>query len=131
MSLSRTFFCGTLMVLATLASAQADGFIAYVPDRPVERTADDTRISFVESAVAGKVEAVIPTDADRVDILNGRGNIKHTYGRTELDRVRLGDLRPGTWTLRVHRGESISIRRFMVMERGSVVWSPQGPLRKR
>jgi hypothetical protein len=81
--------------------------------------------------VAGKVEAVIPTDADRVDILNGRGNIKHTYGRTELDRVRLGDLRPGTWTLRVHRGESISIRRFMVMERGSVVWSPQGPLRKR
>jgi hypothetical protein len=85
----------------------------------------------VESAVAGKMEAIIPTDADRVDILNARGNIKASYGIREFDQIGLGDLRPGTWTLRVHRGHAMSIRRFVVMERGTVIWSPQGPIRKR
>lgn len=121
------FFLAMFLVFGG-AFAQADGLVAYVPERPVSRTADDTRITFVESAVAGKVEAIIPLDADRVDILNARGNVKHTYGVDMIDQVSLGDLRPGTWTLRVHRGDSLSIRRFVVMERGSVVWSPQGPV---
>ncbi|HPF90970.1 MAG: hypothetical protein H6592_07510 [Flavobacteriales bacterium] len=127
--------CGSLLVGAFLfigdLRAQADGLVAYVPETPIARTADDTRITFVESAVAGKIEAIIPPDADRVDILNARGNVKHTYGADKLDQVGLGDLRPGTWTLRVHRGDSLSIRRFVVMERGTVVWSPKGPARKR
>lgn len=105
--------------------------MAYVPDKPMERTADDHRINFVESAVAGKIEAVIPADADRIDILNSRGNVKHSYSALEFDHIGIGALRPGTWTLRVHRGASMAIRRFVVMERGTVVWSPQGPIRKR
>lgn len=117
--------------LGAHASAQADGLVVYVPHKPVERTADDSRIAFVESAVAGRVEAIIPEDADRVDILNGRGNVKHSYGAAELDRIGLGNLRPGTWTLRVHRRGGISVRRFVVLQRGSVVWSPTGPVRKR
>ncbi len=119
-----------LGTLGTQASAQADGLVVYVPNRPVERTADDSRIAFVESAVVGKMEAIIPDDADRVDILNGRGNVKHTYNAAEFDQTGLGKLRPGTWTLRVHRRGGMSVRRFVVMERGSVVWS-QAPVRKR
>lgn len=114
-----------------VAYAQADGLVAYVPEKPIARTADDPKITFVESAVAGKMEAIIPTNADRVDILNARGNIKASYGIREFDQIGLGDLRPGTWTLRVHRGHAMSIRRFVVMERGTVIWSPQGPIRKR
>ncbi|MCB0766939.1 MAG: hypothetical protein KDC03_04965 [Flavobacteriales bacterium] len=125
-----TLLVGTVLLVGKLL-AQADGLVAYVPEKPIARTADDTRITFVESAVAGKIEAIIPPDADRVDILNARGNVKHTYGADKIDQVGLGDLRPGTWTLRVHRGERLSIRRFVVMERGTVVWSPQGPVRKR
>jgi hypothetical protein len=123
----------SLVVLTGSSSAfgQADGLVAYVPEKPIERTADDTRISFVESAVAGKMEAIIPADAERVDILNARGNVKASYGLREFDQIGLGNLRPGTWTLRVHRGSAMSIRRFVVMERGSVIWSPQGPIRKR
>lgn len=104
--------------LAAQAWAQADGLVVYVPNRPVERTADDSRITFAESAVAGRMEAIIPEDADRVDILNGRGNVKHTYESSELDQIGLSELRPGTWTLRVHRRGSLSVRRFVVMEQG-------------
>ncbi len=110
---------------------QADGLVAYVPEKPIERTADSERIAFVSGAVAGKMEALIPTDAQRVDILNARGNVKQTYSAKELDTFSIGDLRPGTWTLRVHTGTNMMIRRFVVMQRGSIVWSPTGPMRKR
>ncbi len=131
MSFKRFLLSGLVYFTITGAFAQADGLVAYVPEKPIERTADDARITFVQGAVAGKIEAVIPVDADRVDILNGRGNVKHTYGHAQLDQVNLGDLRPGTWTLRVQRGGSLSIRRFVVMERGTVVWSPDRTVRKR
>lgn len=111
--------------------AQADGLVAYVPDRPIERTADDTRIGFMESAVAGKMEAIIPEDAIRVDLLNARGNVKRTFNGEEIHDLSLSDLRTGTWTLRVHRAGTMLIRRFVVMERGSILWSPKGPIRKR
>lgn len=119
------------MMFALSAHAQSDGLVAYVPERPIERTADNARIQFVESAVAGKMEATIPSDAERVDILNGRGNVKYTYTSAQFEQIGLGNLRPGTWTLRVHRAGNLSIRRFVVMARGSVVWSPSGPIRKR
>jgi len=112
-------------------SAQADGLVAYVPNAPLERTADNSRIGFVESAVAGKVEALLPSDALQADILNARGNVKRTYSTDELESLSLGDLRPGTWTLRVHTPNAILVRRFVVMARGSILWSPSGPVRKR
>ena len=120
-----------LMVLAgRTADAQADGMVAYVPSRPLDRTADDERIGFAESAVAGKAEAVLPSGTYQADILNVRGNVKHTYSTAELSELSLGDLRPGTWTLRVHTPEGLRVRRFVVMERGKVVWSPSGQVRK-
>ncbi len=121
-----------LLLTVGRVSAQADGLVAYVPEKAIARTVEDTRISFVEGAVVGKVAAVIPADADGVDILNARGNVKYRYDTGAIDQVDLGALRPGTWTLRVHRDGRSTIRRFMVMERGSVVWSPENaPVRKR
>ena len=129
---SRAVTCFTiLLALGTVAKSQADGLVAYVPDKPIERTADDMRITIVQGAVAGKVEAIVPDGAERVDILTARGRVKHSYSTTEFERIGLGHLRPGTWTLRVHRAGTMSIRRFVVMERGAVIWSPNGPIRKR
>lgn len=114
-----------------IVCAQADGLVAYVPNAPLERTADNTRIAFVESAVAGKVEALLPADAFQADILNARGNVKRTYGTSDLESLSLGDLRPGTWTLRVHTPSAMLVRRFVVMGRGTILWSPAGPMRRR
>lgn len=123
---------GLLFFTCVDLQAQADGLVAYVPEKPVARTADDTRIRLVAGAVAGKVEALIPEDAVQVDILNARGNVKRSYGSGDLGELALGDLRPGTWTLRVHTSTSmLLVRRFVVMQRGAVVWSPTGPIRKR
>lgn len=120
-----------LVLTCRTATAQADGMVAYVPSRPLERTADDERIGFAESAVAGKAEAILPSGTYQADILNVRGNVKHTYSTAELGELSLGDLRPGTWTLRVHTPDGLRVRRFVVMERGKVVWSPSGQVRKR
>jgi hypothetical protein len=113
------------------ATAQADGLVAYVPEKPIERTADNERIGFMDGAVAGKLEAIIPPGSERIDLLNARGNVKKTYSGSAMDDLSLGDLRPGTWTLRVHRQGSILIRRFVVMERGAILWSPKGPIKRR
>lgn len=110
---------------------QADGLVAYVPERPIERTADDERIGFMDGAVAGKLEPIIPVGSERVDLLNARGNVKKTYTGREMDGLSLGSLRPGTWTLRVHRQGSMLIRRFVVMEQGAILWSPKGPIKRR
>lgn len=132
MATYRRWFWSLMQVILPLAaSAQADGLVAYVPERPVERTADDTRIGFAEGAVAGKIEAIIPVGTERVDILNSRGNVKHSYSAHGFEQAGLGGLRPGTWTLRVHQRGTMAIRRFVVMERGTVLWSPQGPVRRR
>ena len=122
-----------LLFLATNTTAfsQADGLVAYVPEKPIERTADDPRISIVESAVAGKIEAIVPADAVQVDLLNARGNVKRSCAANEMDGLRLSDLPSGTWTLRVHRPGSMLIRRFVVLQRGSIVWTPSGPIRKK
>lgn len=115
----------TLVVLtfAVGGYAQADGLVAYVPTKPVERTADDTRIGLMESAVPGNVEAMLPHDALQVDILNARGNVKRSYTAAELDHVDLTGLRHGTWTLRVHTPKGVLVRRFAVMRQGAMVWA--------
>lgn len=120
-----------VLLWGTPAAAQADGLVAYVPERPVDRTADDERIGFMESAVAGKLEAIIPPGSERVDLLNARGNVKKTYVGDQMDDLSLGSLRPGTWTLRVHRQGGLLVRRFVVMERGAIRWSPKGPIKRR
>ena len=59
---------------ATVLMAQVDGLVAYVPAKPIERTADSESIGFMASAVGGKAEAILPTDAFKAYILNVRGN---------------------------------------------------------
>jgi hypothetical protein len=113
-----------LIVAGHDSIAQADGMVAYVPNAPLERTADNARIGFVESAVAGKAEAILPEGSYKADILNVRGNVKLTFSTHELGFLSLGDLRPGTWTLRVHTPDGIRVRRFVVMGQGKVIWSP-------
>lgn len=122
-----------LLVTNTDALAQADGLVAYVPARPIERTADTERIGFMDGAVGGKAEAVLPADAYQADILNARGNVVRSYMSTELETLSLSDLRPGTWTLRVHTPTGFLVRRFVVMTQGAAIWSPDRgkPARKR
>ena len=43
--------------------AQVDGLVAYVPAKPIERTADSESIGFMASAVGGKAEAILPRNA--------------------------------------------------------------------
>lgn len=104
--------------------SQVDGLIAYVPAKPIERTADSERIGFMESAVSGKAEAILPMDALGADILNARGNIERSYSADQLGTLSLADIQSGTWTLRVHTSHGFLVRRFVVMARGGVIWSP-------
>ena len=122
---------GVLHVCSHLAQAQADGLVAYVPAKPIERTADSEKIGFMDSAVGGKAEAILPTDGYQADILNVRGNIHQSFNSSELGALSLGDLRPGTWTLRVHTPNGFLVRRFVVMAQGSVIWSPDRGKRPR
>lgn len=110
---------------ATVLMAQLDGLVAYVPAKPIERTADSESIGFMASAVGGKAEAILPTDAFKADILNVRGNIERTYSADELGTLSLADVSSGTWTLRVHTPHGFLVRRFVVMARGGVIWSPE------
>ncbi len=110
---------------ATVLRAQVDGLVSYVPAKPIERTADSESIGFMASAVGGKAEAILPTDAFKADILNVRGNIERTYSAEELGTLSLADVSSGTWTLRDHTPDGFLVRRFVVMARGGVIWSPE------
>jgi len=122
------FFIATFLASvlpATDLMAQVDELVAYVPAKPIERTADSESIGFMSGAVGGKAEAILPTDAYKADILNVRGNIERTYSSEELGTLSLADISSGTWTLRVHTPRGFLVRRFVVMARGGVIWSPE------
>lgn len=103
--------------------AQGDDHYAYVPTRPVERTADDATMGFRSGSVPGMLEMAVPIGTTQVDILNARGKVMHSYTEGELDVLDLGTLDRGTWTLRAHTPHGYSVRRFVVMQPGSVVWA--------
>ena len=109
--------------VASSAMAQQDGLIAYVPSRPMPHTADAPRVGLIEGPVQGKMDAVVPEDALQVDVLNARGNVVRTYGPLEFHDMDLGNLRAGTWTLRVHTAGKLLVQRFAVLHRGSLVWN--------
>lgn len=113
------------VIPAKITLAQVDGLVAYVPSKPIERTADSESIGFMAGAVGGKAEAILPTDAFKADLLNVRGNVERTYSAEELGTLSLADVSSGTWTLRVHTPRGFLVRRFVVMARGGVIWSPE------
>lgn len=103
--------------------AQSDEHYAYLPVRPVERTADDASMGFRTGSVPGVLEMAVPAGTKRVDILNARGNVVHSYTDLEMESLDLGSLDRGTWTLRAHTSRGFSVRRFVVMQPGRVAWA--------
>lgn len=107
--------------------AQDDGYVAYVPSRPPERTADDMRVGFVEGTIPGSVELSLPSGTSHVDLLNARGNVKRSYPADSIDQIDLNTLRPGTWTLRARTPNGTLVRRFAVLAQGGVLWTLPQP----
>jgi len=124
----------TLLILLSCAAttgllAQDDGYVAYVPSRPPERTADDVRVGFVEGTLPGTVELSLPQGTSHVDILNGRGNVKRSFPSGSIEQIDLNGLRPGTWTLRARTPQGTMVRRFVVLTQGGVLWTLPQPKR--
>jgi len=131
-SIWRTTVAVAVLLFATdQAFGQADERIAYLPTNAIAKTADDVRISFRESAAAGMVELELPRGTWRVDILNTRGELDHTLEGSDLNTLDLGSLAKGTWTMRAHTPEGYSIRRFIILQRGTVAWALPPAPRKR
>jgi hypothetical protein len=126
------FLVIVILGLATpMVSAQSDDRVAYMPAKAISRTADDERIGFRDSAVPGMVELELPKGTWRVDILDARGELDHTLEGRDLHILDLDGLAKGTWTMRAHTPEGYSIRRFIVLQRGTVAWALPPPPRKR
>lgn len=117
----------SLMVLMLSFSnalcAQTDDRVAYLAPRPIARTADNHELGFRNGAVPGMVEFSMPIGTHRVDILNAKGNVIRSLALDEIASLHLGELAKGTWTLRAHTPEGLSIRRFVVMAPGKVAWA--------
>lgn len=113
------------------AVAQADDKIAYVPTRPLARTADAQTVRIMDGAVPGVMELKLPESTYQVDLINSRGKVKFRHSGHSLQQLDLGSLRPGTWTLRAHTTEGMRVKRFVVMQHGKVAWSVPTKLKKR
>jgi hypothetical protein len=123
------------MLLALLISgamnAQSDEMIAYVPSKAPTRTADNTKITFLDPVVPGVMELSLPEGTRRVDLLNARGKVKATHEGPTMQQIDLRKLRRGTWTLRAHTPDGMMVRRFLVLGHGQVVWQlPPAPRRR-
>jgi hypothetical protein len=109
-------------LLVVTAYPQADDLAVMTPPRPFARTADDARIELTEGSTPGMATLRTPEGTYQLDVLNVRGKVVRST-TTDLDRLDVRKLRPGTWTLRAHTPEGILVRRFMVFERGSIAWA--------
>lgn len=131
-SIKRSLSVGVVLVFnADPAIGQADDRVAYLPSKAISRTADDISIGFRESAVPGVVELDLPRGTWRVDILDTRGELDHTLEGRDLNILDLSSLAKGTWTMRAHTPEGYSVRRFIVLQRGTVAWAVPPAPRKR
>lgn len=119
----RTALVACAMILTYTAIAQSEERIAYVPLRAVEHTADNEAMGFRTGAVGGLLEMSVPSGTRRVDILNAKGNVVRSFEQDEVSDLDLGSLARGTWTLRAHTPNGFSVRRFVVMQPGSVAWA--------
>ncbi len=111
------------MLSTFVVCAQSEAHIAYVPSTPLENTADDAAMGFRQGTIPGILELQLPAGTRQVDILNARGNVVHRFGEDHITNLDLADLSRGTWTLRAHTPHGFSIRRFVVMQLGSVAWA--------
>lgn len=114
---------GILVGCTSAVHAQSEERYAYVPTRPIERTADDANMGFRSSSVPGMLEMAVPKGTSQVDILNARGKVIQSYAQEDIDVLDLSTLSRGTWTLRAHTPHGFSVRRFVVIHPGAVAWA--------
>lgn len=109
-----------LLVLVSLAAgalAQREP-LAYVPERPIRRTADSDLIALVGSDAPGVYRLSLPASVTRVDMLNARGKrLKHVPLDTD-GQLDLRGLRPGVYTVRAFTPEGVLVRRIGVLRNG-------------
>ncbi len=121
---ARDLVVGLFMVFS-LSSAEAQyGDLAMAGTKRTARTADVASIQLVPTSVPGVVELTLPAGTLGVDVLNARGKVVRELDSDKLDRLDLNRLRPGTWTVRVRTTDGYLIRRFVVLGRSSMYWSP-------
>lgn len=121
-----------LFTLSLMALAQAD--LAYMPKAAPPATADDARITMLETEEEGIVELVLPSGTFRIDLLNAFGNVVDRFDPAEAARFDLRQLKPGTWTLRACTPQGFRVRRFVVHQREGSNWVVEAtapPKRKR
>ncbi len=113
-----------VLVLSISSAAAQYGDLAYAGTKRTSRTADVPTIEMVPTSVPGVVELTLPAGTVGVDVLNARGKVFRELGNDELDQLDLNRLRPGTWTIRIRTTSGYLIRRFVVLGRSSMYWSP-------
>lgn len=111
-----------LPLFAACLMAHAQGDLAYMPKAAPSATADDARITMIETEEEGIVELVLPSGTFRIDLLNAFGNVVDRLDPTEAARFDLRQLKPGTWTLRACTPQGFRVRRFVVHQREGSNW---------
>lgn len=112
-----------LPCFAAMHLAQAQSDLAYMPKAAPPATADDGRITMLETAEEGVVSLVVPSSTFRIDLLNAFGNVVDRLDPSESAHFDLRQLRPGTWTLRACTPEGYQVRRFVVHQREGSNWA--------
>ncbi|MFN6117781.1 MAG: hypothetical protein ACK46C_18155 [Flavobacteriales bacterium] len=113
-----------VLVLSISSAAAQYGDLAYAGTKRTSRTADVPTIEMVPTSVPGVVELTLPAGTVGVDVLNARGKVFRELGNDELDQLDLPRIRRGTWTMRIRTTSGYLIRRFVVLGRSSMYWSP-------
>lgn len=106
-----------LIAIAASVSAQQEP-LAYVPDRPVRRTADSELIALIGSDAPGLYRLSIPVAVTRVDMLNARGRRLKVVPLSTDGLLDLRGLRPGVYTVRAFTPEGVLVRRIGVLRNG-------------
>lgn len=113
----RTLILSVLVSVTAGALAQQEP-LAYVPDRPVRRTADSDLITLIGSDAPGLYRLSLPPAATKVDMLNARGKRLKVVPLNTEGLLDLRGLRPGVYTVRAFTPEGVLVRRIGVLRNG-------------
>ena len=99
-----------------------DDAMAYASRSPRDRMADSGSVGFIEGPMAGTVDLMVPDGTQRIDLLDGNGNVRFTFDPLTQTTLDLDRLRTGVWSIRAHGPDGILVRRFVLEGNGSVKW---------
>jgi hypothetical protein len=97
--------------------------IAYVPRKHVERTADNERITLTSTSDQGIYLVELPEGTLELDVLDPRGDRMEPQPQFANGRLDIRSLRAGTYTIRAHTADGITIRRFALLGTGASLWA--------